>query len=86
MKYKYNYFYLFIILITLSSCKQSTEPLNTKFYVNIEVESSFQNNPVQTTVDRKILLDSNITTNDILSLAWGSGLKELTKEDHILKF
>lgn len=84
MRYKIIYS-IFISLILLSGCKQSTEPDNPYFYVKIEAGSSFLNDSVQVTLDNKTVLDSTITTNDALSLAWGSTWQKLTKESHILK-
>jgi hypothetical protein len=85
MKHIAIFFCLFVTAI-LSGCKQTTEPSDTNFYVLFEAESSFQNDHVQAILDNKILLDSTITTNDVLSLAWGSRLQKLSKNDHTFKF
>lgn len=44
------------------------------------------NDSVKASLDDRILLDATITTNDVLSLAWGSGLQELSGNNHVLKF
>ena len=55
-------------------------------YVSYEIESAFQNDLVKLVLDDKILLESRITTNYVLSLAWSSGLQKISKDDHILHF
>ena len=81
-----SFFIPLIILIFQTGCKQATEPVVSDMYVNFEVESSFQDNAVKIIVDDKILLDSRITTNDVLSLAWSSGLQKLSRDNHTLQF
>jgi hypothetical protein len=75
-----------IIIISQTGCKHTTEPIVSDMYVNIEAESSFQDNAVKIIVDNQILLDSRITTNDVLSLAWSSGLQKLSRNHHTLQF
>ena len=75
-----------IILILQFGCKQATEPTSQYVYVSYEIESAFQNDLVKLVLDDKILLESRITTNYVLSLAWSSGLQKISKDDHILHF
>lgn len=79
-------FSFFLFLIIQVGCKQSTELISSDMYVNFEVESSFQNDFVKVTLDDDILLESRITTDYTISLAWSSGLKKLSRDNHVLHF
>jgi len=75
-----------IILILQFGCKQATEPTAQDIYVSYEIESAFQDDLVRLVLDDEILLESKVTTNYTISLAWSSGLQRLSKNDHILHF
>jgi hypothetical protein len=55
-------------------------------YVRIEMESAFENDSVKISVDDKTLLESRITTNYTVNLAWSSGLQRLTRSSHTVHF
>ncbi len=80
-----------IIFITLFpivfqfGCKHATEPAEV-IYVSYEIGNDFQDDFVILTLDGGILLESIITTEYTLSLAWSSGLQKLSKKNHILNF
>jgi len=75
-----------IILILQFGCKQATEPTAQDIYVSYEIESAFQDDLVRLVLDDEILLESKVTTNYTIGLAWSSGLQRLSKNDHILHF
>jgi len=79
-------FITYIILILQFGCKQATEPTAQDIYVSYEIESAFQDDLVRLVLDDEILLESKVTTNYTISLAWSSGLQRLSKNDHILHF
>ena len=66
------------------ACTESTQPPAKRVLVVFEVGYSFQNDLVTLLLDDKPLLESRITTNDVLSLAWSSGFKELSNDSHSL--
>jgi hypothetical protein len=79
----------FVSLITLASqigCKQATEPASSAIYVSFEIGSTFHNDSVKVALDDKTLLDSRVTTNGTISLAWSSKLLKLSKDSHKLHF
>ncbi|MCX6134295.1 MAG: hypothetical protein NTU47_10830 [Ignavibacteriales bacterium] len=82
----------FLVFLTLLAiflqlgCHESTQPSLEEIAVLIELESAFKNDLVTLTLDNKMLLESRITTNDVLSLAWSSGFLKLSKESHSLHF
>jgi hypothetical protein len=78
-------FFPFAIIISLIGCKQTTEPTED-ILVIYEAESDFQNDFVKVALDKEILLEKRITTDYTISLAWSSGVKSLSREDHILHF
>ena len=83
------FFVSLISLITQAGCKQATEsttPITSDVYVSYEIESAFQNDSVKFTLDDKNLLESRITTNYTVSLAWSSGLQKLSRSSHTLHF
>jgi hypothetical protein len=78
-----------IILVTLflnSGCDKGVEPNTSYIFVNFEIESAFQNDYVIFALDRKVLLDSRVTTNYTIGLAWSSGLLKISKDNHIVHF
>jgi hypothetical protein len=80
---------LFVSLIVLASqmgCKQATEPASSPMYVSFEIGSAFQNDSVKVILDNKTLLESRVTTNGTISLAWSSELLKLSKDNHKLHF
>jgi hypothetical protein len=79
-------FFTFIIIFLSIGCKQTTEPTETDVFVSFEIESEFNNDSVELLLDDKIILDSSITTNNLLSLAWSGGLQKLSRKTHILRF
>ena len=76
----------FVILSLLNGCKHATEPQKPDIYVNYEIESAFQDDSVKLTLDDKVLVDSRVTTNLTINLAWSSGLQKLTRSNHTLHF
>jgi hypothetical protein len=85
MKKLTMYFALFFLVFN-NSCDQSTDPAATDVYVSFVIQSTFQNDAVRLLLDNKILLDSPVTTNSIIGLAWSSGLKKLSRTIHWLSF
>lgn len=79
-------FVLLTLLISQIGCKQTTEPTLSDMYVSYEIESAFQDDVVKVTLDDKILLESKVTTNYTISLAWSSGLQKLSRTNHIINF
>jgi len=78
--------FIFIALFSLlAGCKQATET-SPDVFVIFDIQSDFQNDSVKLIVDNKTFLDSNISTNNLISLAWTSGLHKLTKDNHLMKF
>ncbi|HCA81867.1 MAG TPA: hypothetical protein DEP53_19215 [Bacteroidetes bacterium] len=75
-----------IILCLPCACNESTQSPARTVLVLFEIGSSFQNDLVTLLLDDKPLLESRITTNDVLSLAWSSGFKELSNDSHSLYF
>lgn len=67
-------------------CKQTTEPEASDIYVSFEIEYTFDNDSVHLSLDNNILLDSSITTNFMLGLAWSSRLRKLSRNNHQLNF
>ena len=81
--------FFLVVLVTLFSqngCIKAVEPTSSDIYVNYEIESVFQNDYVKLTLDDKILLESRVTTNYTINLAWSSGLQKLSRDSHILRF
>ena len=82
-----KYFFALLLIILLNGCKykQTTEPIfSENIYVSFDILTTFHNDSVQLALDDKILLDSTISTNNVLSLAWSSGLQRITRNNHIL--
>ena len=77
---------LIVIAVLLNGCKHSTEPTQPDIYVNYEIESAFQDDSVKLAVDNKILVESRVTTNYTISLAWSSGWQKLSRSNHTLHF
>lgn len=81
-------FYISItIIISQTGCKQATEsaPAHVSdIYVSFEIESAFENDSVKFLIDDKTLLESRITTNYTINLAWSSGLQRLSRSSHPL--
>lgn len=75
-----------IILILQLGCKQATEPTLQYVYVSYEIESAFQDDLVKLVLDEETILESRVTTNYVLSLAWSSGLQKHLKDNHMLHF
>ena len=75
-----------LILLLQFGCKQTTEPGTPDIYVSFEIEHTFENDSVQLSLDNKILLDSSVTTNFMLGLAWSSRLRKLSRNNHQLNF
>lgn len=68
------------------ACTESTQAPAKTVWVLFEVGYSFQNDLVTLLLDDKLLLESRITTNDVVSLAWSSGFRELSNDSHSLYF
>jgi hypothetical protein len=79
-------FVIFITLLFQVGCKHATQPTLSKMYVSFDVESAFQNDSVKVVLDDNIILEARVTTNYSISLAWSSGLRQLSKESHKLNF
>jgi hypothetical protein len=80
---------IFLIVLVISwqsGCNESTEPTAKDVFVSLEVESAFQNDLVTLLLDDRTLLESRVTTNDVISLAWSSGLQKLSNGNHWLYF
>ena len=75
-----------LILLLQFGCKQTTEPGTPDIYVSFEIEHTFENDSVNLSLDNNILLDSSITTNFMLGLAWSSRLRKLSRNNHQLNF
>lgn|GEM_PF-2856722 len=80
------FFFTLMVVFLQLGCHESTQPSLEEITVLFEVESAFKNDLVTLTLDSKILLESRITTNDVLSLAWSSGFIKLSNESHSLHF
>ena len=81
--------FFLVVLVTLFSqtgCKKAVEPTSSDIYVSFEIESAFQNESVKLILDSKTLLESRVTTDYTISLAWSSGLQKLSRDSHILHF
>ena len=83
---KITLFSALLLLMFNASCKHSTEPTAPDIYVSFDVQSTFQNDAVRLALDNKLLLDSPVTTNYSIALAWSSGLKKLSRTMHWLSF
>jgi len=79
-------FVLLILIIPQNGCKQTTEPAVSDMYVLYEIESAFQDDAVKLTLDDRTLIESKVTTNYTISLAWSSGFQKLTRTGHIINF
>ena len=80
-----KYLIVCLLLVALhSGCRESTEPSAKDVYVAFDLESAFQNDLVTMLLDDKTLLESRITTNYTISLAWSTGLKKLSNDHHSL--
>ena len=79
-------FVIAFALAPLSGCTQTTQPDTRYIYVSIEVESNLQNDPATIYLDYSTLLQSRINTNPVLSLAWSSGLQQLSHDIHYIYF
>ena len=73
------------VLVQLN-CNSSTESPEKDVYVKIDVESAFENDLVKVYLDSALLLDSSVTTNYTVDLAWSSGLCRLSGSSHTLLF
>jgi hypothetical protein len=80
------FFAFFTMLISQIACEQTTESISSDIYVNIEIESAFQDDSVKLTLDNNILLEGRVTTDYTISLAWSSGLKKISRSHHTLHF
>ncbi|MCX6145539.1 MAG: hypothetical protein NTZ35_20215 [Ignavibacteriales bacterium] len=69
-----------------SGCSESTQPNAKEIFVSIEVESAFQNDLVRLHLNNETLLESRVTTNYSVSLAWSSGLRKLSNDTQFLYF
>jgi len=69
-----------------SGCSESTQSNAKDIFISIEVESAFQNDLVTLLLDGKTLLESRVTTNYTVSLAWSGGLQKLSNDNHMLYF
>lgn len=76
----------FIFLGLLSGCEQYVEPASPDFFISLAVESDFQNDLVELSLDNLPVLKSRVTTNYTVSLAWTSGLLKLSRNNHELEF
>ena len=74
------------LLFLQSGCKQATEPKASNVYVNFEIEIDFHDDSVKVALDDKILLESRVTTDYTISLAWSSGFRMLSRAAHNLFF
>ena len=74
------------VLVLNIGCHKSTEPIASDVYVNFEIESAFQNDAIRLFVDSQLLVDSTVTTDYTISLAWSSGLRKLSRNNHTLHF
>jgi hypothetical protein len=80
-------FFLAAVLCSLQQgCNESNQAEPTNVFVIIDVEMTFQNDLVSLVLDGKPLLESRITTNNVVSLAWSSGFLELSNKAHSLTF
>lgn len=69
-----------------SGCTETTPSSGKEVFVSFEVESAFQNDLVTLLLDSKTLLESRVTTNYTVDLAWSSGLQKLSDDNHMLYF
>jgi hypothetical protein len=77
---------LALTVLLQSGCTESTQSDVRDTYVSIEVEAAFQNDLVTLLLDSKPLLESRITTNYTIDLAWSQGLQKLSNDTHVLYF
>jgi hypothetical protein len=79
--------HLIVLAVLLQSgCSGSTQPNAKEVYVSIEVESAFQNDLVTLLLDSKTLIETRVTTNYSVDLAWSSGPQKLSNDNHVLYF
>ena len=78
-------FYFIVFLFLLIGCSQTDDPKQSDIYLNIELESGFQNDSVIVSLDDNILLEARITTDFSINVAWASGFKKLSKDDHTIQ-
>lgn len=75
------YFVFGIAIFALFACNESNQPTQTEqkeVYVNIEAESDYNNDSVKIMLNDEVLVESKITTNYTVSLAWSSGLRKIS--------
>lgn len=75
-----------IMLTSQVGCKHATEAPAPDVYVLYQIESAFQDDSVRLIVDDKILMQSRVSTNYTVNLAWSSELQRLSRNAHTLHF
>ena len=77
----------FIVLLTglLAGCNQVTAPDTAERFLNIDLESAFDNDSVTVALDDDVLLNRRVTTNYSISAAWSSDVRMVTGKRHIVK-
>jgi hypothetical protein len=79
-----NFFLSGIIALVLFACDEPNQPAQTaqkEVYVNIEAESDYNNDSVKVMLDDEVLVESKITTNYTIGLAWSSGLRKISRNN-----
>jgi hypothetical protein len=74
------------VVLSLSGCGESSTSPKKDVTVFFEVESDFRNDLVTLYLDYTTLLQSRITTDPVLSLAWSSGAQKISNDSHFLYF
>jgi len=77
---------LFAVGLLQFNCDLFTESSGKDVFVKFDIEFAFQNDSIRLLLDNKILVETNVTTNYTVSLAWSSGLQKLTSGNHIVRF
>lgn len=83
MKTIYFFFWGGVALV-LFACDESNQPTQItqkEVYINIEADSGYENDSVKVMLDDEVLVESRITTNYTISLAWSSGLRKISRNN-----
>ena len=68
--------------LLVGGCDHGTDPNGQSTILSIDLESDFQHDLVEVSLDGQTLTNSIMTTNDVLSLAWSTGPRTTPVGDH----
>ncbi len=83
------YFIFGIVAFVLFACNEenhTTQIEQKEVHVSIEAESDYNNDSVKIFLDDEVLVESRITTDYTVSLAWSSGLRKISGNGCIIRF